>query len=49
MASVSTSVYSRFEKSFGGWNMLAAMLHAEEFLRLQALNRFAYRVSISRA
>ena len=45
----STSVYSRLEKSFGAWNMLASMLDAEDFLRLQALNRFAYRVSISRA
>ena len=34
---------------FGAWNMLAALLGAKEFLRLQALCRYAYNISISRS
>ena len=35
--------------SYGAWNMLAALLGAREFLRLQALCKYAYDTSISRS
>ena len=39
----------KFMMTFGAWNMLAAFLGAKDFLRLQAINRYAYHTSISRS
>ena len=39
----------RFQFSFGAWTELAAMLEQIEFMQLQALNKRAYNVNISRA
>ena len=42
-------VHVRFQFSFGAWTELAAMLEQIEFMQLQALNKRAYNVNISRA
>ena len=39
----------RFQQSYGIWIEMSEMLLPSEFLQLQILNRYAYRVSISRA
>ena len=41
-------VSERLAVSFGVWNMLAAIMAQDEFLKLQALNHFSYAVNISR-
>ena len=41
-------VYARFKHSYGAWNVLALMLSQFEFVKMQALNKFCYQVSISR-
>ena len=41
-------VTNRFQVSFGVWNVLALLLPQAELLRLQALNKYAYDVNISR-
>lgn len=45
---VSKELSNRFIRSFGVWNQLCEMLWPQNFLSLQALNRFAYLVGISR-
>ena len=41
-------VYSRFRVSFGAWNVLALLMDKVEYLALQQLNRYSYRVGITR-
>lgn len=48
MSLISKEVAERFKTSYGGWTHLAEMLEMVEFLKLQALNRYAYGTSISR-
>ena len=45
---VSKEVAERMQASFGAWTVLALMLPTKQFLLLQALNRKAYTVTISR-
>ena len=45
---LSSDVRQRFNTSFGAWSMLENLLGPFEFLRLQALNRYAYNTGISR-
>ena len=46
--SLSKVISDRFQVSFGVWNVLALLLSPAELLRLQALNKYAYDVNISR-
>ena len=48
MAKKADCVYERFKCSFGAWNGLACFLRTIQFLKLQALCKYTYRVSISR-
>ena len=41
-------VSGRFLMSYGGFTVLASLLEPIEFLKLQGLDKFAYRTSISR-
>ena len=41
-------IYAQMEVSYGFWTVLAMMMEPEEFLQMQALNKFAYEKSISR-
>ena len=42
-------VRERFKFSFGGWCVLASLLKPLEFLLLQGLSKYQYRVGVSRA
>ena len=46
---INRELSNRICHSFGVWNQLCEMLWPQTFLSLQALNRFAYLVGISRA
>ena len=46
--SLSRATSAQFYSSYGGWDVMASMLEPLEFLRLQALNRRAYTVNVSR-
>ena len=48
VAKKADSVYERFKCSYGGWNGLAMFLRPIQFLKMQALCKYTYRVSISR-
>ena len=48
MAKEADSVYERFKCSFGAWDGLACFLRSIQFLKLQALCKYTYRVSVSR-
>lgn len=47
-ADQSIDIYERFQSSFGGWSILAAMMENLEFLKLQVLSKRAYKTNISR-
>ena len=44
----SPEVTNRLMFSLGYWTFLAMMLPPKDFLKLQALNRYAYRTSVAR-
>ena len=45
----SGKLYQRFQDSYGAWCVLREYVERFEFLKLQLLNRKAYRTTISRA